>query len=210
MFDDARKIKIRLLTPMLGTVPYDKDVYAKYIVEKAKELAKNTGKKPEEIEAEVETVEDVEMKGWTGFHKDEEGVFFIYEYMQKGFLKSAVETLQEGGVIKKIPAYKKWIDRLIQVTPRRIYFSGNPTEADGVLERPLRTMTPKGERVTVTRSDYMDVGRELEFTFGLLPNSKGLTWGVIETCLEYGQHIGYGQWRGSGGYGRFELLSITE
>jgi len=206
LFDDRKEYTIRFLTKMLGTVPYDKDLYATWIADKSPNL-----------EEELETIEDREEKGWTGFHKDDKGVF-IYEYMIKGFLKSAIETLQEAGKIHKIPAYKKWVDRLTHIGPRRIYFGvdapdgtinpNDPKNVNGPLERPLRTAGPKGERVTLTRSDFMNAGRELTFSIGLLRNSKGLDWVAIDSCFDlFGQHIGLGQWRGSGGYGRFETIN---
>ena len=83
----------------------------------------------------------------------------------------------------------------------------DPKQIEGPLERPLRTMTPKGERVTVSRSDFVNAGRQVKFTIGLLPNRKGLNWEVIEMAFEhFGQHMGLGQWR-SGGYGRFKLVT---
>ena len=190
--EERFKVKLRLIEPLLGTVPKDPDVYSRYIASKA----------PQEdlIDEEVDTVE-LEEQGWTGFHKDDKGIF-IYNYMIKGFLKSACEVCMGAGVIKKITAYKKWIDLTVFVDPRRIRFG--KTEPDGWLERPLRTMTPKGPRVTVCRSDYVDEGTEIEFTIRVLPNKVGLDKALIAQLLEYGQYVGLGQWRGSGGYGRFE------
>ena len=150
------------------------------------------------------TIEDLEDKGWTGFHRDENGSFFIYNYVVKGAIKSSIETLQENGVITKIPAYKKWIDRMIDVKPRRIFFIPDKKEAE-VLERPLRTMTPKGERVTVVRSDIVDIGTEIEYEVILLKNGKSLTMDVIEQALA---NMALGQWRGSGGYGRVDSYAI--
>jgi len=73
------KVKIKTKTELLGTVPKDPEVYASWI----------ETKKPAEIqENESENVEKIEEKGWTGFMKDENGLF-IYEYMIKGFLKNA-------------------------------------------------------------------------------------------------------------------------
>ena len=81
---------------------------------------------------------------------------------------------------------------------------------DGELERPLRAMTAKGERVTVMRSDYVDAGTEIEFGLKCIKNSKGLDLDVLNLCLQFGEYIGLGQWRGSGGYGSFTLESFDE
>ena len=177
---ETKTVVIEFLTPMLGTVPRDKEVYSTYIGSKAKTL--------KDAEEEVATVDEVEARGWTSFSKDENGLF-IYSYLIKGFIKSAIETMQEAQVInKKIPAYKKWVDRMVFVNPRRIYFGAQ--EPDDVLERPLRIMTAKGERVTVARSDVMNAGRQLTFNISLLPNSKGLTWDALKSCLSYGEYVG--------------------
>lgn len=209
-FGQLRDVRVELLTDMLGTVPKDPDVYATYIATKAP--------KPEDGEEEVSTVSEqqeeqnkAEAKGWTGFHSDENGIF-MYNYMIKGFLKTAQETLQDlgekNGGVKKLPAYKKWIDRTIFIYPRRIYFGQE--EADPALARPLRTMTAKGERTTVARSDTVKAGKVLEFQIEILLNTKGLNWDHLAILLDYGAYIGFGQWRGSGGYGQFKLLGITE
>ena len=59
---ESQKVKVRLLTEMLGTVTKDPEVYKTYI----------ESKKPEGItEDEYLTVEKIEEKGWTGFHTDE-------------------------------------------------------------------------------------------------------------------------------------------
>lgn len=195
MIKEEKKVTIRFMTKLLGTVPKDPEVYASYISSKAPV--------PEDGEQEIKTVDEIEEKGWTGFHRNMAGIF-IYDYTIKGFLKAAYEACEANGIIKKIPAYKKWFDKLVFVFPREI--SLGITEPDGTLERPLRAMTPRGPRVTLTRSDYIDEGRDIEFQLVLLENSKGITWDVINECLAYGELVGLGQWRGSGGYGRFEVV----
>lgn len=205
-------VKIKLIAPMLATVPKDPDVYNTFIASKAPDQ--------DTAEAEVKTVPEpkqpgpgetpltrAEEKGWTGFHTDEKGLF-IYNYMVRGFFKTAMETLMSNKAIPKISAYKKWIDRMVFVSPRKIYFGIN--EPDGALSRPLRTMTPQGERVTVVKSDYVKAGRTLDFEVKVLANDKKLDWEAIGKCLQYGVYVGLGQWRGSGGYGQFEVVSVKK
>lgn len=200
MNSEKEKIKIRFITPMLGTCPKNQEVYKNYIAGKAAEKYPD---RAEEIQSEADYVEEIEERGWTGFLKDEAGIY-ICDHMVKGFIKSAIEACAENGQIKKIPAYKKWVDLMVFVSPRKIYF-GKP-EPDQVIERPLRAMTAQGPRVTLTRSDAVSEGTEIEFYVEVLKNSKGLTFDVIHTALEYGKYVGLGQWRGSGGYGRFEVV----
>ena len=183
------KMKIKLLEPMLGTVAKDPDVYRTYI----------ESKKPEtETEDEYLTVEKIEEKGWTGFHRDENGLF-IYNYMVKGFIKNAGNVLRDE---IKIKALRSKIDNYIFINPRRIYLGQR--DPDGYIERPLRAMTMQGPRVTLARSDYIKAGKELEFTIVLLPH-KELTEAVIMRLFEYGKLMGLGQFR-NGGYGNFLVI----
>jgi len=194
-----KKVRIRLTSKMLGTVPKDKEVYATHIATKKRDMT------TEELDKELETIEEIEEKGWTGFHKNENGIF-IYSYMIKGFLKSATGVLMATGTIKKIPAYKKWFDLLVFVSPKEISLDGK-TEPDGILERSIRMMTPAGPRTALARSDVVNAGTELEFEIKLLKNTKKIDMDLIDLCLGYGGYVGLGQWRGSGGYGQFEVIA---
>lgn len=183
-------VKIKFITPMLGTVTKDPTVYKTYI-----ESLKPEGT----TEDESLTVEKAEEKGWTGFHKDEKGLF-IYDYMVKGFLGNAGNIMKEGLKVKNL---KNKITNNVFIDPRRIYLG--KTEPDGMLERPLRAQTPMGPRVTLARSDYVNEGTQIEFTIKWLEGGE-VTEKLIDSVLEYGQFQGLGQWRGSGGYGRFKIV----
>jgi len=187
---ERKNYRIELLTEMLGTVTKDPDVYKTYIESKKPE-AKNG-------EDEYLTVEKMEEKGWTGFHKDEDGLF-IYEYMLKGFLKNAGNVLKD---ILKIKALRSKIDNYVFVQPRRIHLG--KAEPDGYVERPLRAMTAQGPRVTLARSDKIDAGLVLNFEVILIPH-KEITWGTLDTLFAHGELMGLGQFR-NGGYGRFSVM----
>jgi hypothetical protein len=184
----GKTVKIRLLTEMLGTVTKDPEVYKTYI----------ESKKPETVdEQEYLTVDKIEEKGWTGFHRDENGLF-IFEYMIKGFLKHAGNVLKDE---LKVKALRSKIDDYLFVSPRRIYLGKQ--EPDGYIERPLRAMTMQGPRVSLARSDYVNGNLEITFVITLLPH-KELTWEVVDRLFEHGKLMGLGQFR-NGGYGRFEV-----
>lgn len=187
-------ITVRLLTEILGTVPKDKKVYKTYI----------ESKKPEgQKEDETATVQEIEEKAWTGFHSDEKGLF-VYDYFIKGFFKHSGNVQKDHLTIK---ALRSKLDDFLFVAPRRVYLGR--TEPDGVLERPLRAMTPLGPRVTLARSDYVDAGTEFSFALTALKH-KDIKWPeVIPALLEYGLVMGFGQWR-NGGYGRFEVVRCEE
>jgi hypothetical protein len=162
-------------------------------------------KKPEGLrdELEVETViENLEHKGWTGFHQDDTGLF-VYDYFIKGFLKNAGNILKDGLEVK---ALKSKLSDFLFVFPRKIYLGGKD-RADGIIERPLRAQTAQGPRVTLARSDKLDEGTEISFEIRFLPH-PAINDKLIKELLEYGQYQGLGQFR-NGGYGRFEIVSYS-
>ena len=196
---EKHKIKLILTEDQLGTIPKSKEIFKNYITEKARDQ-----KSPEELLQlqieEVATVEELEEKGWTGFHTDEQGLF-IYEYMIKGFLKEAGNTMKEIVGVKNI---KSKLNNLVFVAPRKMYFKRNGDyikAADGVFERSLRVDTPMGPRVALARSEFVNAGAELEIEVTIVPN-KEITWKRLLQIFEYGSLKGLGQFR-NGGFGRF-------
>jgi hypothetical protein len=184
------RIRLTFLEPMLGTVPKDKQVYSTYIASKAE---------PEISEGEVETVPVSEEKNWTGFHEDDGP--FIYNYMIKGHFKAQCSALRKSSksASSKLSAHLKVINQLVFIFPRKIYLNLNGGEL-GVLERPLRAATAKGERITVTRSDTCPAGSSIEFDVKLFDG--GATKKQVFEWLDHGQFYGLGQWRNAG-YGSY-------
>lgn len=186
------KVKIRLAEDLLGTIPKNKEIYAQFVASKVAEA--------QGLE-EVETVQEICQKGWTGFHADEEGPF-LYDYAVKGFLCEAARTLKQFGLLKQLQDKFK---RYVFVLPRRVRLPEIDVEP---LERPLRAMTALGPRVTLARSDVVKAGAELTFTLRVLEVS-GITQNCVKEVLSYGALMGLGQWR-SGGFGRFEIVEMEE
>jgi len=184
-------VKIKLTERLLGTVPKDKTVYATYIGNKTTEQ-NNT--------EEIATVQEIEERGWTGFHKDENGLF-VYDYLVKGFLKNAANVLKDSLKIKNARAK---IQNYVFVMPRKIYFGKQ--KPDGVFERPLQAMTMQGPRVSLVRSDYIEAGLELDFIIKILEH-KEITDNVINELLQYGELQGLGQFR-NGSFGRFKFSTV--
>ena len=102
----------------------------------------------------------------------------------------------------KIRAYKKIIDGLVFVTPRRMLLVLPDGEELGKLERPLRAQTAQGERIALARSDTCPVGTKLEFILTVLDE---VDQALLEEWFGYGALRGLGQWR-SASYGRFEYV----
>lgn len=184
-------VKIEFIEKMLGTAP-DPEVYGKYIASLAPVGT--------DIKDEIETLNDIEEKGTTRFHKDEMGLF-IYNYMIIGFLKEAGNSLKEQLGIK---ALKSKIEQFVFVNPRKIYlFKEQP---DGTFERPKRVNGPMGPQSTLGRSEYINAGTQIEFELTLLEH-KEVTQDTIKEIMEYGQFKGLGQWR-NGGFGAFKVLQF--
>lgn len=215
-FDRLLRVRLKLIEPMLGTVPMSPEIYEAHIVSKTrKQLAKKSlsPELKEQYESrlkdggkeEVETVPESEEKGHTSFHVDvETGELFMYDYMVRGFFKAACQAIKDrvnrGRQTKIIPwNHQALVDELIFVLPRRVMFGKK--SVDGLLERPLRAKTPQGPRVALARSDFIDAGTEFDFTVGVIDGYK-VSKDMIEELLKYGRWKGLGQFR-NGSYGRF-------
>lgn len=179
--------------PILGTIPKDPEIYKAYIADKA---ALNDT----ELAEELATVERIEEKGWTGFHMLDDAPI-LYDYVIKGFFKDACGMLRrvKGTQSSKLTAYKKVIDGLVFIEPRKIPLNLNGGEM-GINERPLRAQTAQGERVSLARSDTCPVGTTIEFTVVIM---GGVSEKLLLEWLDYGAYRGLGQWR-NGGWGTFE------
>jgi hypothetical protein len=187
--NESKDYKIVLTENMLGTIPKDKKIYETYI----------ESLKPIEItESESITVEEIEEKGWTGFHTDEGGLF-LFDYLCKGFLKHAGHVLRDVVGIKQL---KSKLTDFVFIEPRKVYLGKQ--EPDGVFERPLRAQTPQGERVCLARSDYVSAGLEISFKITMIPH-KEITWKVIDRLMKHGELMGLGQFR-NGSFGRFRVI----
>ncbi len=197
---EKRTYRLHGTTKILGAQAANPKVHSEFIAAKAAKLAKG------EEQTAMLPEENLDTKGLTVFLRDD-GVLCLADYVIKGFLKEAL------GVIKsqvKIGSPATKVDNFVFVEPDYIHFTrgGNPvTDADEIFERPLRAMTMQGPRVSVSASEIIRPGWEIEFTLALIANEKtaksvALTWDVIEEALNYGSFKGLGQWR-NGQNGRF-------
>jgi len=187
------QIKATLIEEMLGTASANPELYEEFIASKRPE-----GVDPDEVSTLPE-VEDEVKKQTTVFHRDDNGQPFIYDYLIKGFFKNACSALRrvEGTKSKGMTAYKKIIDGLIFIAPRKIMIigpDGNPPVM-GICIRPLRIQGPKGERVALARSETVPAGNILVFT--IKTYDEKLRPNIIE-WLDYGKRNALGQWHNSG------------
>jgi hypothetical protein len=190
-------VTVAFAEPLLGTAPLNKETYTTYIQEQWRKAHPGASPDPDE----AATIEESLEVGTTGFHRSEDGQPFLYDYAVKGFFKDACGMLfrDAESASSKVKAYRKVIDGLIFVTPRRIplALAGEVT----MLERPLRAQTAQGERVALARSESAPAGSSMAFVVTTLGS-------VSETLLRewftYGALRGMGQWRNSG-MGRFDF-----
>lgn len=204
------RIKLTFTESLLGTSPADEEIYTRFIGGKSPDAATL----PEEVAALGSDA--VVERGTTVFPRDEDGKPFLYDYQVKGFFKDACSMLArltgkdpETGKKKKavnesgkLTAYKKVIDGLIFVQPRKIELNV-PGEIT-ICERPLRAQTAQGERVALSRSEEAPAGTTCEFTVLCLDDGHEK---LVREWLDYGALRGIGQWR-NGGHGSFEWEEI--
>lgn len=188
------KVRMTFMEEVLGTAPNNPDLHGTYIASKAP----NAVSVEEEIDALG--VDGVVEKGMTVFPRTEDGKPFIYDYQVKGFFKDSASALRKvpGTVSSKVRAYKKEIDGLLFVFPRKIPFNLNGGVI-GECQRPLRASTPMGERVSIAHSETVPAGSTIEFTIGCYTEQMR---DLAYELLDYGSMRGLGQWRNSG-KGRF-------
>ena len=197
------KIKVTFDEEVLGTSSSNPDIHSEYIASK--------GPNALTLEEEVEAIglDEVFEKNMTVFPRDKEtGTPIVWDYQWKGFLKDAFGSLKKikGTECSNLKAYKKEIDGLIFVFPRKIPFvlSGEM----GICQRPLRAQTAQGERVALASSESVQEGSSMEFEIKCLVDSD--VPAVIE-ALNYGELRGFGQWRNSGkGRFHYEILSQSK
>lgn len=186
-------VKLTFTEPVLGTSPKNPNLYRDYVGSNAPDAGT--------LEDEIASlgVDEVTTKGMTGFPRMEDGRPFFYDYQIKGFFKDCCGGLRKiaGSRSGKVKTYKKEIDRLIFVQPRKI-----PLEFSGELgecQRPLRAQTMKGERVSLAISEEAPAGTVIRFDILLLDAGQA---DLVREWLDYGALSGIGQWRNSG-KGRF-------
>jgi hypothetical protein len=189
------KIKITFNEPLLGTASADPDLHARFIASKAPDALTR------EEEIAVIGAEEVEERTMTVFPKLDDGTPFLWDYQLLGFFKETCGALKRvpGTKSSKLASYKKIIDTIIHVSPRRIVLDIPEDEAISDLQRPLRAETRQGERVALAHSEMCPAGTSFECEI-MCENDTHM--GHVIEWLDHGKWHGMGQWRNSG-MGRF-------
>jgi hypothetical protein len=216
--DTSLTIIGELTHELLATSPGDPEVYQDRVGVKAADSELSKEEQEVHIVEEVDTLPEEEVeKAVTVFHRDEHGIF-LWPYQIQGFLKAAGEAMRQTHGDEKLTGAKgtKWgaikgkIDRFVTVHPERIYlFRGGIDgqekapimEPDGLCTRPLRAMTAKGERVSISKSESISPGARFKMQIDVLEGAP-ITEEMLVQMLAYGERVGLLQWRNSG-KGRF-------
>jgi hypothetical protein len=203
------KVRVNFIEELLGTCSNDPAIHSEFIASKAPDAPSR------EEEVAAVGVDEVIEKSITVFPRESEKPF-LYDYQIKGFFKDACGVLSriaekgEDGKRKacnessKLTAYKKVIDGLVFVSPRKIFLELPADRAIGNCQRPLRGQTAKGERIALANSETAPEGTGIVFTVKCLDDKLAK---AVKEWLDYGVLRGIGQWRNSG-KGRFEWKEI--
>ena len=190
------KCKVTYIEPLLGTASANPELHSAYIASKAPDAAS--------IEDEVAAIgaEAVEERAMTVFPRMDDGTPFTYDYQWKGFFKESCAMLRraDGYRSKKLTAFKKVIDGLVFVTPRKIALVLPEGAEVSEMQRPLRASTPQGERVALAHSEVVPEGTTQTLTIQILKDDLEP---LVREWMEYGELHGTGQWRNAS-WGRFE------
>lgn len=206
-----QKFRLTGISPILGSISLDKEVFLNYLATK--------GKTPEEVARATEDVENVienpdEQQKVTGFYRDSNtSDLILKDYQIKGFLKEAAKALKSQ--INMAQTSSK-IDNYVFIMERNIpiMHNGSPVSStDGLLSRPLRAQTMQGPRVALAYSEKVDEW-SIDITIRVLDNEKtktsaAVTMDIVRELLSYGELKGLLQWR-NGGYGQFRVEALSE
>jgi len=146
---------------------------------------------------EDEVEEEEKPRPSTVFPRDEQGNPIMWNYQVKGMFKDVCRSLRliKNSPESKLTSYKKRIDGLIFVYPRKIPFILPEGGETSWCVRTLRVSGPKGERVTVARSQQLPAGTKIRFKIKSL---DPMLMNFVDSWLDYGIDRGLGQWRNSG------------
>lgn len=193
------RIKLEFIEELLGTCSANPEIHKEFIA------SRSADKKKAKEELEALSTEELVLKGMTVFPR-EKGKPFLWDYQIKGFFKENCSLLRrvKGTKSSKLRAYKKVIDGLIFIEPRKVLITMPKGAMIGNCQRPLRGYTAQGERIALANSETIPAGSTVEFKIILLDEAHEK---LLKEWLDYGKLKGTGQWRNSG-KGRFIWAKI--
>jgi hypothetical protein len=193
------KIRLTFTEMMLGTANNNPAIHEEFIASNAPDAASR--------EEEIATIgiDEVVKKDMTVLYRDD-GKPIIWDYQVKGFLKAACGFLNRVPDTKssKLKAFRKVIDGLVHIFPRKLFLNIPEGTTIGNLQRPIRVSTAQGERVALANSETAPAGTWVECEIRALNEAL---YPTVREWLDYGQYSGIGQWRNAA-YGRFSWKEL--
>jgi hypothetical protein len=189
------KVKITLLTPLLGSQP-PRDVLEDFIAKR------NGFALPKD---EEELLPELIERGTSVFHRIGDNPALM-NYHILGFLKECGRIF--NGKINGVKNLRNKIGMYVTITPRVIPLNLPAGGELDYLERPLRSDRMGTPMVIIARSEMVPEGTW--FNCGLEVIESEITQSLIEDLFSYGFSHGLGQWRGSGAYGTFRFELVQE
>lgn len=161
------------------------------------------------------------------FLKCKEGYPYLGTQVVKGFLKSSSEAIsrtrtgKNGTFNRSAAASSKYINQYLIASPIYFFDAKNDKKRKDIkrdddgnavyLERPLRAETAKGSRIALASSEIIESPCVAKFTISIFGDELNpLTINDLKDNFAYGVMVGFSAWRGSGQYGRFEVIDINE
>lgn len=203
MRTETYELKVIFMTPVLGSQPSNPEIATEFILKKSGMDARPAD--------EEEYLPDLIEKGTTIFYRlnDQPAVM---NYQLLGFLKEAgkVQNGKAGAATGSsgVKNLRSKVGSQIFISPRIVPLNLPEGGEMDYLERPLRADTPRGQIVSLARSEMLPEGTW--FKVGLEVLSGEISQAVLEDLLDYGFYRGLGQWRNSGAFGtfRYELRRV--
>ena len=188
-------VEIKIRDKLLGGKPKTEKLIEGWLKSRSREQTLE-----KEVQ-EIDLMKEEEKKAWTGFKKDEKGLY-LDSYQIKGMVKEVVKVL-------KLASKHRGLAGLIQsgffVYPARIYL--DKEKPDAFIEETAVVMGPRGPRSIIKRHDYTEKVR-LNFEIRFF-NTGVLKEEILKLILTAGQEVGLGTNRHQGGeFGRFVLVSF--
>lgn len=207
------KIEIEFVEKCLSTKPENLETLGLAVTTKAPDDEKAT-EEQEAAQAAADEVDEEQPPRYCIFHRKDDGELMLWDYQVKGFIKEAADILRQASSQVNEKTGKKssgmWgtarkkVDNFVFVFPRKISLGKH--EPDGIYTRTVIGQTPKGQRVSIARSEYVSPGTKFQVEISVLPGAPFST-DMLRMCLNYGVLKGIGQWRNAG-WGRFTWKEI--
>lgn len=186
------KVGIKVKDRLLGGKPKTEELIKGWLESRGRQ---------DTVEEEMEEIDMAkeEEKAWTGFKRDEKGLY-LDSYQIKGMIKEVVKVLR---LARKKRGLRTLIQSGLFIYPARIHLG--KSEPDGYIEETSQVMSARGPRSIIKRHDYV---KEPEFSFQVwFFDTRIMTEDMFNTIFEAAQRVGLGTNRHEG-YGQFEVTEL--